>query len=133
MTHGNFFNFIIRLTETGCYIYIYVWTAFTYLSKNKIAGRLVNIAYGKVLLIPSDIFHAGGISVDGTHQSVALNVTRNTGHVLSMCNSTQTNVFIKNVQYDFSPLYFVKDVTDNGKVFVDDHVEDEDVSLILNI
>ena len=64
---------------------------------------------------------------------MGLHVTMNTVHVLSMCNSTRTNVFIKNVQYGFSPLYFVKDVTDNGKVFVDDHVEDEDVSLILNI
>ena len=131
MSHGNFFNFIITLTQIGCQIY--VWTAFAHFSKNKIAGILVNIAYGKVLLNPSDIFHAGGISVDGTHQRVGLHVTMNTVHVLSMCNSTRTNVFIKNVQYGFSPLYFVKDVTDNGKVFVDDHVEDEDVSLILNI
>ena len=123
MTHGNFFNFIIRLTETGCYIYIYVWTAFTYLSKNKIAGRLVNIAYGKVLLIPSDIFHAGGISVDGTHQRVGLHVTRNTVHALSTWYSTRTSKVVDEIRYDFSPKYYVKPVGIDG-VHIDPYVKD---------
>ena len=42
--HGNLFNYIIPLTDQGCYIYL--WTAFAHLRKNKIAGSLVYIAYG---------------------------------------------------------------------------------------
>ena len=67
-SHGNFLNVIIPLTDTGCYIY--VWPAFAHMNQSQIAGKLVFIQYGKGFVIPSNIVHAGGISVEGKHPRV---------------------------------------------------------------
>ena len=135
-SHGNFFNVIIPLTKTGCYIY--VWPAFAHKHKSPIPGRLVYIQYGKGFVIPSNIVHAGGISVEGTHPRVGIHVTRNRKFTLSPSYSTQTHVDIKGSSYEFSPSYYVKDVKEGELIKVDDYVadtededEDEDVSQIL--
>ena len=129
--HGNFFSYIIPLTDQGCYIF--VWPVFAHLRKNKIAGSLVYIAYGKGFLIPSDIVHDGGISLDGTHPRVGLHVTRNMCHALSTCYSTRTSKSINKVKYDFRPWYFVKEVNHDIGFHIDHSVKDVDVSFILNV
>ena len=121
-SHGNFFNFIFPLTETGCYVY--VWPAFEHKREKRIAGSLVFIAYGKGLLISSDIVHAGGISADGTHPRVGLHITRDAEHALSTSYSTRSRKLVNKKQYNFQPWYFVKPVDPKKGVNVDHYVVD---------
>ena len=119
-SHGNFFNVIIPLTISGCYIY--VWPVFAHMDTSRIAGKLVFIEYGKGFVIPSNIVHAGGISVEGTYPRVGIHVTRNSKFALSPSYSTRTKVLIQGTSYEYSSSYFVKEVIPNKGVEVDEWV-----------